>query len=137
MILVDTNVLLDILADDPVWFEWSRARLDAALLIGPLVCNDVIVAELSPRFDTLAALETVLDHFGLVHQEMPMDALFLAGKAFQNYRRLGGTRTKVLADFFIGAHAMAGGIPLLTRDSRRYRSYFPQLDLIAPDLSAD
>lgn len=132
MTLVDTNVLLDVLTSDPDWAEWSLAALDAAALQGPLLINDVIYAELSVRFDRITALEAFLDDTGLELAPTPRPALFLAGKAFVRYRKVGGTRTGVLSDFFIGAHAAATGIPLLTRDVRRYRTYFPKVELISP-----
>jgi predicted nucleic acid-binding protein len=132
LILVDTNVLFDIVTDDAEWFEWSRARLDAASLAGPIAINDVIFAELSVRHATLEALEFTVAEMGLEILAVSKPALFLAGKAFARYRRAGGTRTSVLPDFFIGAQASVLGVPLLTRDARRYRTYFPQLQVIAP-----
>lgn len=132
MILVDTNVLFDIVTDDAAWFEWSRKRLDAAALAGPIAINDVIFAELSVRHATLEALEDMVAEMGLQILAMSKPALFLAGKAFARYRRAGGMRTSMLPDFFIGAQASVLDVPLLTRDARRYRTYFPQLQVIAP-----
>jgi predicted nucleic acid-binding protein len=131
--LVDTNVLLDLVTDDPHWADWSIAQLEAASLAGPLVINDVVYAELSVRYDRIEDLDAFLDQAGLEMAPMPQAALFLAGKVFTNYRRAGGSRTGVLPDFFIGAHAAVGKLPLLTRDVGRYRSYFPTLRLIAPE----
>jgi predicted nucleic acid-binding protein len=131
--LVDTNVLLDLVTDDPHWADWSIAQLEAASLAGPLVINDVVYAELSVRYDRIEDLDAFLDQAGLEMAPMPQAALFLAGKVFTKYRRAGGSRTGVLPDFFIGAHAAVGQLPLLTRDVGRYRSYFPTLRLIAPD----
>lgn len=133
MTLVDTNVLLDLLTDDPVWAEWSIRQLDAASLQGPLAISDVVHAELSVRFDRIEELDAVLDEAGVSLAPMMRPALFLAGKVFQRYRAAGGTRTGVLPDFFIGAHAAVAGWPLLTRDIQRYRTYFPGLRLIAPE----
>jgi len=130
--LIDTNVLLDLVTDDPDWAEWSIGRLDAAALKGALFINDVVYAELSVRFAAIEALEAVLDEAGITLAPMPRPALFLAGKAFQRYRSAGGTRTGVLPDFFIGAHAAVSGLTLLSRDAQRYRTYFPTVDLVTP-----
>lgn len=132
MTLVDTNVLLDLVTDDPDWADWSIRQLDAAGIRGALVIDDVVYAELSVRFATIEALDAVLRDARLSIAAMPRAALFLAGKVFQRYRMAGGTRTGVLPDFFIGAHAAVAGLPLLTRDARRYRQYFPSIDLITP-----
>lgn len=132
MVLVDTNVLLDVATDDPRWAAWSQAALEAAALRGPLVINDVVYAELSIAFRRIEDLEALVANAGLRLDPMPRESLFLAGKAFLDYRRRGGARNSVLPDFFIGAHAAVAGLALLTRDARRYRTYFPQLTLIAP-----
>ena len=132
MTLVDTNVLLDLVTNDPSWAEWSIAQLDSAAIKGPLVINDVIYAELSVRFTTIEALDALLDEASITVDAIPRAALFLAGKAFLNYRSSGGMRTGVLPDYFIGAHAAVTGRPLLTRDAQRYRHYFPGIDLVIP-----
>ena len=132
MTLVDTNVLLDILTADPVWADWSSAALDTAATRGRVWINDVVYAELAVRIDTVEALDAILDEAGLDLAPMPRPALFLAAKAFLNYRTAGGVRTGVLPDFFIGAHAAIAGWSLLTRDAVRYRTYFPSVDLITP-----
>lgn len=134
MTLVDTNVLLDLVTDDPVWADWSLAQLEAASLRGPLSINDVVYAELAVRYDRVEALDRFLEAAGIAIATMPRAALFLAGKVFVQYRKAGGARTAVLPDFFIGAHAAVDQLPLLTRDVGRYRTYFPSLQLIAPDL---
>jgi predicted nucleic acid-binding protein len=131
--LIDTNVLLDVFTQDPAWLDWSLARLEQAGVAGPLIINEVIYAETSTRYPSIGDFETVLDTAGISVQPTPRTALFLAGKAFTQYRRAGGIRTGVLADFFIGAHAAVEGLPLLTRDSRRYRRYFPTVVLITPE----
>jgi predicted nucleic acid-binding protein len=136
MTLVDTNVLLDLVTNDAKWADWSIGRLDAAALQGPIAINDVAYAELSVRFTTIEALDGVLDEAGITMASIPRSALFLAGKAFQRYRAAGGTRTGVLPDFFIGAHAAVTGLPLISRDGRRHRTYFPTIDLIAPHREA-
>lgn len=133
MLLVDTNVLVDVLENDPDWADWSIAQLRAQSKIHKLAINPVIYSELSLTFSTVEALDKITDELGLAIIELPRSALFLAGKAFVQYRRQGGTKNTVLADFFIGAHAAVSRFPLLTRDTRRYTSYFPDVKLIAPD----
>jgi predicted nucleic acid-binding protein len=132
MILVDSNVLLDLVTDDPDWSDWSIAQLEAAALSGPVLINDVVYAEISIRYQRIEEVDDMLAQAGIDLAAIPRAALFLAGKVFHQYRRRGGRRSGVLPDFFIGAHASTVGCPLLTRDVGRYRSYFPRLDLIAP-----
>lgn len=132
MILVDSNVLLDILLDDPEWASWSQSQLDLWARRGPLLVNPMVYAELAAGFDSVRALDDTLDEAGLEFEEIPRDALFLAAKAHVLYRRRGGRRRGVLADFFVGAHAAVRRLPLLTRDVRRYRSYFPTVTLVGP-----
>jgi predicted nucleic acid-binding protein len=132
VILIDTNVLLDLVTDDPEWSEWSLARLEEAALAGPLLINDIVYAEVSIRYERIEDLDAMLGDARIEIAPMLRPALFLAGKAFRRYRAAGGTRTGVLPDFFIGAHAAVAGWPLLTRDAGRYRNYFPKLKLIAP-----
>jgi hypothetical protein len=131
--LIDTNVLLDLVTDDPNWADWSVAQLEAASLNGPLLINDVVYAELAVRYSRIEDLDAFLEGAGLEMAPMPRAALFLAGKVFKQYRRSGGQKTGVLPDFLIGAHAAVGRLPLLTRDVGRYRTYFPSLKLITPD----
>jgi predicted nucleic acid-binding protein len=133
MLLIDTNVLIDVLEDDPQWADWSIHLLRTQSQVHPLVINPVIYAELSLAFSTYEALDAVLSKLGLVMHDVPRPALFLAGKAFARYRSAGGSKTGVLPDFLIGAHAAVQSWPLLTRDARRYRSYFPGLKLITPE----
>ena len=130
--LVDTNVLVDVLENDPDWADWSVAQLRAQAQIHRLVINPVIYAELSLAFSTVEALEEALAALQIPVIDIPKPALFLVGKAFLKCRHQGGTKTSVLPDFFIGAHALVAGHRLLTRDPTRYRTYFPRLDLIAP-----
>ncbi|WP_434601748.1 type II toxin-antitoxin system VapC family toxin [Pseudomonas sp. Z4-7] len=132
MILVDTNVLIDVLEDDPVWADWSIQQLRAQSRAHDLVINPIIYAELSQTFSTFEALDEVVEKLGLVLQEIPRPALFLAGKAFVRYRKMGGGKSNVLADFFIGAHAAVKRLPLLTRDAKRYQNYFPSVELVVP-----
>ena len=132
MTLVDSSVLIDILVDDPNWFDWSLAQLEAAALRGPLLINDIVYAETSTRYAAIEDFEAALVIANMTVVPTPRMALFLAGKAFAQYRRAGGTRTGVLADFFIGAHAVVEQLPLLTRDARRYQNYFPTIKLLTP-----
>ncbi|HEX3573309.1 MAG TPA: type II toxin-antitoxin system VapC family toxin [Rhodopila sp.] len=132
MTLVDSNIILDIVTDDPIWADWSQFNLDRAALAGPLVINDIIYAELSARYQTFEELDALLRDMGIVLQPMPRRALFAAATAFRQYRASGGTRTGVLPDFFIGAHAAVSDYPLLTRDGRRSQTYFPTVRLIVP-----
>lgn len=132
MILVDTNVLLDVVTDDPVWGDWSERQLEAAAARDRLAVNAVVYAELAIGFARIEEVDAVLATADIAMADLPRPALFLAGKVFQAYRRRGGRKTGVLPDFFIGAHAAIAGVPLLTRDTGRYRNYFPSLELIAP-----
>lgn len=131
--LVDTNVLVDVLENDPDWADWSIAQLQVQSKLHRLAINPIIYSELSLTFSTVEALEQVLDGMQLRMIELPKPALFLAGKAFVKYRRSGGAKNNVLGDFFIGAHAAVSGLPVLTRDTRRYKSYFPSVKLVAPE----
>lgn len=131
-VLVDSNVLLDVLTEDAAWSTWSAAALQAAADVGPLVINPIIYAEVSVRFSRIEDLEEAPPADAVHRQEVPWAAAFLAGKAFVEYRRRGGTRRSPLPDFFIGAHAAVGGLRLLTRDPTRYRSSFPRVALIEP-----
>lgn len=131
--LVDTNVLLDVATDDADWASWSIDALDAAAAEGPVVINAVIYAEFAIGYARIEEVDRVLAAADLRIVDHPRAALFLAGKAFQRYRKAKGTRTGVLPDFFIGAHAAVTGMTLITRDPRRYRRYFPTVNLVAPE----
>lgn len=131
--LVDTNVLVDVLENDPDWADWSIAQLRAQSRVHRLAINAVIYAELSLTFSTVEALDQVIEDMALTLLDIPRPALFLAGKAFAQYRRSGGVKNNVLDDFFIGAHAAVSGLPILTRDTRRYRNYFPGVKLLSPE----
>jgi predicted nucleic acid-binding protein len=135
VLLVDTNVLVDVLENDPEWADWSIGQLRAQSKVHRLAINPIIYSELSLTFSTVEALDRTVGDLGLTMIEIPKPALFLAGKAFVRYRRQGGTKSNVLADFFIGAHAAVSRYPLLTRDTRRYTSYFADVKLIAPEIS--
>lgn len=133
MILVDSNVIIDVLEPDPVWRLWSREQIASAAAAGRTVVNTIIVAELASRFSSLTELETRLDGFDIAVEDIPLEAAFAAGHAFRDYRRGGRSRDRLLADFFIGAHAHLLGAKLLTRDPRFYQKYFPELPLIIPE----
>jgi hypothetical protein len=128
--------LVDVFENDPEWADWSVAQLRAQAQIHRLVINPVIYAELSLAFSAVEALDDALAALQIPLIEIPKPALFLAGKAFMQYRRKGGTKTNVLGDFFIGAHAAVARLPLLTRDVRRYAGYFPTVQLISPTEAA-
>jgi predicted nucleic acid-binding protein len=132
-VLVDSNVLLDVFSEDPVWFEWSAAALADAAERAVLVVNPIIYAEVSVRFDRIEELEEALPANRFVREVLPWEAAFLAGKCYVVYRRRGGERRSPLPDFYIGAQAAVRKMTLLTRDASRYRTYFPSVDLIAPD----
>nr|WP_210313556.1 type II toxin-antitoxin system VapC family toxin [Rhodopseudomonas rhenobacensis] len=131
--MVDTNVLIDILTADQGWRSWSATAIEKQSQRGPVVINEIVYAELSDRYSSQQHLDGVVEGLQLQFEWLPKAALYLAGQTFRNYRRAGGPRSSILADFFIGAHAVAAGLPILTRDIRRYRSYFPDVELIAPE----
>src|SRR3990167_537298 len=118
MLLVDTNVLVDVLENDPAWADWSISQLRAQSKIHRLAINPIIYAELSLTFSTVEAMDQTLTDLGLAMIEIPRPALFLAGKAFVRYRRQGGQKQNVLADFFIGAHAAVSRLPPLAPATR-------------------
>lgn len=130
--LVDSNVLLDIFTEDVAWLEWSTDALATAAETGPLYINPIVYAEVSVRFSRIEDLERALPATELRRAPLPWPAAFLAGKAFLSYRRNRGTAALPLPDFFIGAHAAVEDLALLTRDTKRYRTYFPTVQLLAP-----
>ena len=130
--LVDSCILIDVLADDPQWADWSLTQLDLCGRRAPLVINPIILAEVSPRFERASDLEAALATLPLVREPLPWDAAFLAGQAFKVYRLSKGAKTSPMPDFYIGAHAIVHNLQLLTRDAARYRSYFPRLVIVAP-----
>ena len=131
-VLVDSNVLLDIMTEDPQWFSWSAGALARAAETMRLVINPIIYAEVSIRYSRIEDLNQALPQTFVEREPLPYEAAFLAGKAFLIYRKHSGVRRSPLPDFFIGAHASIARYSLLTRDAGRYRSYFPKLPLIAP-----
>ncbi len=133
VVLVDSNVLLDVLTQDPVWYAWSAAALAAVADESVLAINPLVYAEVSVGFERIEELDETLLAETFLRLPLPWPAAFLAGKCFLAYRRAGGEGRSPLPDFYIGAHAAVEGIPLLTRDAGRYRTYLPRLALIAPD----
>ena len=131
-VLVDSNVILDVVTEDEEWVDWSAAMLGRAADADRLVINPLIYAEVAVRFDSIESLDAVLPAEYYAREPLPWDAAFLAARAFLLYRRRGGARRAPLTDFYIGAQAAIAGHTLLTRDPRRYRSYFPTLRIIAP-----
>ena len=131
-LLVDSNVLLDIFEDDPVWAQWSEEMLERYSATHILCINPVIYAEVSVGFQRIEDLEAAIIGSGVRMLEIPREALFLAGKVFVEYRRRKGAKISPLPDFFIGAHAAVEGIELITRDESRYKSCFPTVKLILP-----
>ena len=132
-VLVDSSVLLDILSEDARWYAWSSRALSEAAERERVIINPVIYAEISVRFSGIEALEAAVPRSLVEREHIPYEAAFLAGKVFLAYRRRGGARRSPLPDFFIGAHAAVADHGLLTRDTGRYRTYFPKLRLIAPE----
>ena len=132
MILVDSNILLDILTLDSQWYDWSAAKLCMLAESHDLIINDIIYTEISIGFERIEDLEETFSGGFFKIVQMPKEALFLAGKAFLRYKSNNGTKNPVLPDLFIGAHASVLGIPLITRDTSRYKTYFPKLLLITP-----
>ena len=131
-VLVDANVLLDVLTDDSDWYDWSAAQLDTCADGAELCINPIIYAEVSVGFERIEELDAALPADAFTRLELPWEAGFLAGKAFLQYRAK-GARTSPLPDFYIGAHAAIEGMALLTRDAKRYRTYYPRLELICPE----
>ncbi len=132
-VLVDSNVILDILTEDPNWFDWSASVLSEYAEQGELVINPIIYSEISTYFPRIEELDALLTPERFRRDQLPYSAGFLAGQAFVSYRRRGGERRSPLPDFYIGAHAIVANLPLLTRDTNRYRTYFSQATLITPD----
>jgi predicted nucleic acid-binding protein len=131
--LVDSNVILDVIIPDPKWLDWSASQLSRCADEGDVVINPIVYAETSVRYLNADEFDRILSRQSFVRETLPWPAAFRAGKAQLEYRQGGGVRDRTLPDFFIGAHAELRGHRLLTRDARRYRAYFPDLDIIAPD----
>jgi len=131
-VLVDSNVILDVLTEDPVWFDWSASALEEHAESSVLIINPIIYSEVSVRFARIEELEEALPADVFRRDPLPWEAGFLAGKCFLRYRKQGGARRSPLPDFYVGAHAAVRGAALLTRDAAQYRNYFPTLTVIAP-----
>ena len=131
-VLVDSNVLLDVITDDPVWGNWASVTLIKLFNEYKLAINPIIYAEVSIRFSTIEELEETISQIFFKRLSVPYEAAFLAGKCYMEYKERGGLKTSVLPDFLIGAHASVSNMKLVTRDVSRYKTYFPELELIAP-----
>ncbi len=132
IVLVNSNVILDLLTEDPNWYDWSARTLEVYAEDSVLVVNPIIYAEVSISFDRIEDLDDALPLEFFRRAPLPWEAAFLAGKCFLSYQKRGGKKTSPLPDFYIGAHAAVSGMTLLTRDARRYRTYFPKLKIVAP-----
>ena len=132
MFLVDANVLLDVVLDDPVWAPWSADALATSRRVGLLFINIIVFAEVAAGLEQRALVEAALPVTEFGREDIPWEAGYLAGRAHSVYRQRGGARTTTLPDFFIGAHASIRGYTLITRDATRYRTYFPELAIVAP-----
>ena len=132
MILVDSNVVTDIVSDDPSWRVWSLGQLEAAVQAEGAAINDIAYAELAAGYGAIDDLNAALDDLSLIRLSWTDRALFIAGHVFSAYRKRGGPRQSLLPDFIIGAHAQEAGMAIPTRDPRPYRQYFPNVRLITP-----
>ena len=130
-IIVDTNIILDVLTDHPKWAEWSIDKLDEYFENG-LIITPAVYAELCFGYDQVSEVDQLVRDFGLLYKETNRIGLFYAAKAFKNYKSKGGGKDFVLPDFFIGGHAQATGLSILTRDIQRYKTYFPKVQLVTP-----
>lgn len=131
--LLDSSVLIDLLDPETDWFAWAVERTRSAQSEGRLLVNQVVISEVAARYPSLAALDAAISPEEFERESLPWEAAFVAGRAFTQYRRRGGPRTSLLPDFLIGAHATVMGYRLITRDPRRFRTYFPTLEIVAPD----
>ena len=136
MFLVDTNVLLDVFTNDPQWCSWSEGAIREALVAGPIGISPIIYAETSLAFADAETLDRQLDELMLDRLQLPYRAAFGAARAYRRYRHAGGSRSVPLPDFYIGAHAETDGLTLITRDARRFQTYFPAVTLVSPDTSS-
>lgn len=130
--LIDTNVIIDVITNDHIWADWSEQQVAEAALRGPTVINDIVYAELCGRYDDLAEADAAVYRVGLTVVHLTKPALFAAGQAHRRYRERGGPRHCLLPDFLVGAHAAVEGWTLVSRDARRYRTDFPDLQVITP-----
>ncbi|EIC29502.1 MULTISPECIES: type II toxin-antitoxin system VapC family toxin [Methylomicrobium] len=133
VILIDSGVVIDLSDPESAWFEWSVATLERLDQNNTLVINPIIYAECSIGFERIEEVEVLFEHLGFVIRPIPKEALFLAGKAFLQYKKRQGGKSNVLPDFFIGAHAVVANYRLMTRDRGRFSTYFPSVELIMPN----
>lgn len=131
-IMIDSNVILDVISQDPIWFEWSSEKMKTHARDDVFVINPIIYSEVSIGYDQIEEVENLFIPTYFTRESIPWEACFLAGKCFLSYRKKGGSKTSPLPDFYIGSHALVRGYRLITRDAARYRTYFPQLELISP-----
>lgn len=134
-LLIDTCVVTDLANPESAWFEWSASTLERLDQNNTFVINPIIYAECSVGFERIEEVEALFKHLGFESKPIPKEALFLAGKAFLQYKKRKGGKTNVLPDFFIGAHAAVAGYQLITRDKGRFSTYFPSVELIMPESS--
>jgi predicted nucleic acid-binding protein len=132
-VLVDACVLLDLFTSDPRWADWSESTLERYSQTNSLYINAIVYAEVSVGFDEIEVLDQALSELGIKVLEIPREALFLAGKVFLQYRKKQGAKRSPLPDFFIGAHAAVSQLVLITRDTKNYQTYFPQIEIVLPD----
>lgn len=137
IIMIDTCIVTDLTDPESAWFEWCVTTLEHLDQHNTLVINPVIYAECSVGFERIEEVEALFEHLDFSIKTIPKEALFLAGKAFLQYKKRKGSKTNVLPDFFIGAHAAVAGYQLITRDKGRFSSYFPSIELIMPDSAND
>ena len=131
-ILVDSCILLDLFTNDPDWADWSEKILGQYSQTNTLYINSIIYTEVSIGFNLIEEVEAAIDQSGIKVLEIPREALFLAGKVFLNYRKSKGTKLTTLPDFYLGAHAIVSTFDLITRDISKFKTYFPNLNLIYP-----
>jgi predicted nucleic acid-binding protein len=132
-VLVDSNVLLDLIEPRSSWSNWAEEQILHWGDRETLAINPIIFAEVSAAFDNYEELDAALPEAWYAREDLPWEAAYLAGQSFVPYRRRMGIRRSPMPDFYIGAHALVRGHQLLTRDPKRYRTYFPNLKLITPD----
>jgi len=136
VILIDSCIVTDLADPESVWFEWSASTLERLDQYNTMVINPIIYAECSVGFARIEEVEALFETLGFAMKPIPREALFLAGKAFLQYKRRKGEKSNVLPDFFIGAHAAVSGYPLISRDKGRFSTYFPGVELIIPESAA-
>lgn len=134
-ILIDSCILLDLFTNDPHWADWSESTLERYSQTNTLYINSIVYTEISIGFEKIEEVEAAISILGIKVLEIPREALFLTGKAFIQYRRNKGTKNSPLPDFFIGAHSAVTELDLITRDLSKYKTYFPQVNLIHPEIN--